>query len=79
MDPGALSRRVRKKTQMATFVGPCEIDCPVKCNVPKGYDLTDVPPPRHDWSDVMACPNGGEQEALSGPCGRHFLVKEQNR
>lgn len=42
------------------------LDCPFSCEVPVGVELHMVPPPRHDWSDVIHCPNED--------CGRHFLV-----
>jgi hypothetical protein len=42
------------------------IDCDLKCPVPAGVTMTEVPGPRHAWSDVFVCPNEG--------CGRCFLL-----
>lgn len=42
------------------------IDCEQKCPIPDGVQLRETPPSRHDWSDVVRCPNGG--------CERTFLV-----
>jgi hypothetical protein len=50
------------------------VGCPLSCELPEG--VTEVPPPRHDWNDILRCPNGTE-EGLNAPCGRAFLVKEQ--
>jgi hypothetical protein len=46
------------------LVGPCKIDCEEGCDVPSGVRLGEVPPSRHQWSDVIVCPN----------CRRQFLV-----
>lgn len=46
------------------YIGPCKIDCDLKCNVPEGARLCEVPRPRHAWGDVLPCPN----------CERAFLV-----
>ena len=51
---------------MTTLVGPTTIDCPMHCEVPEGVQMDETPPPRHDWGDMLHCPNEG--------CGRHFLV-----
>lgn len=61
---------------MARYVGPCEIDCPLKCSVPSGYTLAEVPPPRHDWADVKWCPNDEESLPPEETCGKVFLVSE---
>jgi hypothetical protein len=42
----------------------------VKCKLRENADemglkLTDMPPSRHAWSDIVRCPNDG--------CGREFL------
>lgn len=50
---------------LGDLVGPCQIDCPEKCDVPEGCVLHPVPRPRHKWDDVLVCPNEG--------CGRAFL------
>lgn len=42
------------------------IDCPKACEIPAGITLTEVPRPRHAWSDVYTCPNDG--------CGRAFMT-----
>ncbi|MDH6489602.1 hypothetical protein [Streptomyces sp. SAI-127] len=42
------------------------LDCPQRCEIPPGITLTEVPEPRHAWSDVHRCPNDG--------CGRTFLA-----
>jgi hypothetical protein len=45
------------------------VDCDQKCEIPKGVTLKEVPRPRHDWGDVVACPNEG--------CERAFLVVKE--
>lgn len=52
-----------------------QISCPLKCEVPDEVELSEVPAPRHNWGDVVTCPNG-EAEGLDAPCGRAFMVKE---
>lgn len=42
---------------MSTYKGPCEIECPLKCRVPEGWTVTEMPPSRHAWSDIIRCPN----------------------
>lgn len=54
---------------MKTYTGPCKMECPMNCDVPDGVKLAEVPRPRHQWGDVLACPNGKEVE-----CERAFLV-----
>jgi len=49
---------------MSEHVGPCVIDCPENCEVPEGLTLVEVPMPRHQWSDVLVCPNEGCDKAL---------------
>lgn len=39
------------------FQGPCQIDCPLQCDVPENVTLTEMPPSRHNWSDIVRCPN----------------------
>lgn len=51
---------------MTRYVGPCEIECPEKCDVPDGVTIGMVPVPRHNWGDVVVCPNDG--------CERAFIV-----
>ena len=51
------------------YVGPCKIACPEECTVPEGAEIAMVPVPRHNWSDVVVCPNG--------ECERAFLVLSQ--
>lgn len=46
---------------------PRRLDCPQQCPIPDGVTVAEVPPPRHTWGDVFACPNTG--------CGRHLLIK----
>lgn len=41
-------------------------DCIEKCIFPKDAVLKEVPVPRHNWGDVLVCPNDG--------CGKAFLV-----
>lgn len=53
-------------TPPIVYEGPCQIDCPEKCNVPAGARLAMVPKPRHAWSDVFGCPNDG--------CERWWLI-----
>ena len=48
------------------FVGPTKIDCDLKCDIPAGVVVSEIPRPRHAWSDVIACPNE--------PCERAFLI-----
>lgn len=57
---------------MRTLVGPCLINCPEKCEVPAGVTLTETPPTRHKWGDMVQCPNSNEE--TSSGCERHFLV-----
>lgn len=45
------------------LIGPTNIDCEQRCDVPSGMTLSEVPRPRHAWSDALPCPN----------CGRCFL------
>lgn len=52
-----------------TYEGPCEIDCPEKCEVPEGAVMTQVARPRLAWSDVLRCPNEG--------CGFAFLIEKK--
>jgi hypothetical protein len=42
------------------------IKCEQQCEIPEGVVLVETPPSRHDWSDVVRCPNEG--------CERTFLV-----
>lgn len=49
-------------------IGPAVLPCPLKCDVPEGVTLAEVPPSRHDWSDVIRCPNEG--------CDRTWFVVE---
>jgi hypothetical protein len=42
------------------------IDCAQQCDIPDGVQLTEVPRPRHAWSDILNCPNEG--------CERSFMV-----
>lgn len=42
------------------------IDCPQQCVIPEGAEVQEVPRPRHDWQDVVHCPNEG--------CSKSFLV-----
>jgi hypothetical protein len=58
---------------MATYEGPCRIDCSLKCKVPEGVTLTEVPEPRHNWSDVVRCPNEGN-DMPGHDCRKVFLV-----
>lgn len=51
------------------------INCPLTCDLPGDVELAEVPAPRHDWGDVLRCPNGTD-EGLDAPCGRAFMVKE---
>jgi hypothetical protein len=53
---------------MTKYVGPCEIECSLKCAVPDGVKMTEVPRPRHNWGDVLVCPHD--------ECGRAFLVSD---
>lgn len=63
---------------MTTYLGPCKMECPLKCSVPEGAEVTEVPPTRHGWADVLTCPNDDaylEMRGLPGEhCGRTFLV-----
>ena len=61
---------------MARYVGYCRIECPLACEVPEGYTLAEVPPPRHNWGDVKWCPNGPEDLPPGEECGKVFLVSE---
>lgn len=45
-----------------------EIDCAEKCVIPDGVTLHETPPPRHNWSDMVGCPNEG--------CEQWFLVTQ---
>ena len=56
---------------MSTYVGPTKVDCPMHCDVPEGVEMTETPPPRHNWGDMLHCPNEG--------CERHFLVTKDPR
>jgi hypothetical protein len=48
------------------IVGPARLPCIQQCEVPPGKRLAEVPVPRHNWTDVLVCPNEG--------CGRAWLV-----
>lgn len=51
------------------LVGHCKIPCGQfdgGCNVDAGTVLIPIPRPRHNWGDVIVCPNDG--------CDRAFLV-----
>ena len=48
---------------MADYVGPTTIRCPEQCEVPAGYSLSMVPVPRHNWGDVVVCPQDGCERA----------------
>ena len=43
--------------------------CEKGCIEPKGYSMVEVPASRHDWDDILRCPNIG--------CERTFLVLER--
>lgn len=43
--------------------------CPDGCLAPEGVEVTEVPRPRHAWSDVFVCPNE--------PCERAFMIKRR--
>ncbi|MEU7323346.1 hypothetical protein ABZ682_22765 [Streptomyces griseoviridis] len=45
---------------------PRRLDRAEKYEIPEGASLTEVPRPRHDWGDVVHCPNDG--------CGQPFLA-----
>jgi hypothetical protein len=63
---------------MARYVGYCKIECPLACEVPEGYTLTEVPPPRHDWSDVKRCPNEPGVDFPEGQeCGKVLLISRE--
>lgn len=49
---------------MTSYTGPCTIECPQKCDVPEGFELTETPPTRHAWSDVISCPKDDCQRTL---------------
>jgi hypothetical protein len=34
--------------------------------MPEGVELTEVPPSRHAWNDILNCPNDN--------CGKTFMV-----
>lgn len=53
---------------MPRYVGPCKMDCPNECDVPEGFTLFEVPVPRHNWGDVVACPHDD--------CGRALLITD---
>lgn len=53
------------------LVGPATMPCDLGCPVPAGVTLAPVPLPRHNWPDVLVCPNEG--------CGRAWLVVAQTR
>jgi hypothetical protein len=62
---------------MATYEGYCKIECPLECEVPEGYRLTEVPVPRHNWGDVKVCPNEAGVDFPEGQeCGKAWLVSE---
>lgn len=42
------------------------LPCDEKCYVPPNVDMTEVPRPRHAWSDIAICPN----------CGRAWLMRK---
>jgi len=48
------------------IAGPALLPCEQQCTVPAGTRLVEVPVPRHNWGDVLVCPNEG--------CGRAWLV-----
>ncbi len=50
-----------------------EVDCAEACTVPAGIVLTEVPRPRHDWGDVVVCPNSND---AGEECGRAFMARE---
>ena len=45
-----------------------QIDCPLRCQIPDDWNLTQVPRPRHNWDDVIICPN------TEDCCNAAFLV-----
>jgi hypothetical protein len=55
-------------TPRAAITGPAKMACRMTCDVPAGTVMTEVPPPRHAWADVVRCPNDD--------CGRAFLVSQ---
>lgn len=54
---------------MKVYTGPTKVLCPLRCDVPSGVRLTIVPPSRHNWGDVIRCPNE------RADCVRTFLVE----
>jgi hypothetical protein len=52
------------------IMGPAKLPCEQRCDVPEGVTLVFVPPPRHNWPDVLVCPNEG--------CGRAWLVVKRD-
>lgn len=46
------------------LVGPCNIECRQRCEVPAGAVLVPVPRPRHAWGDVLVCPHEGCDKAF---------------
>ena len=40
-------------------------NCEENCEVPEGVELVEMPPSRHDWSDIIRCPNS---------CGRTYMI-----
>lgn len=51
------------------FKHPDRIDCEEHCEVPEGVTMTEVPRPRHAWSDIIHCPW----------CPRSFLWHREER
>lgn len=45
-----------------------KIQCSLECDIPEGVTLTEVPAPRHDWTDVIRCPN------IEEGCERVFMI-----
>lgn len=45
------------------------INCELKCPIPDGVRLCEMPPARHAWADMVFCPNDD--------CGRNFLVVDR--
>lgn len=56
-----------------TYVGPAEVKCPLRCWIPEGCTATEVPRPRHDWADVIVCPN---HIGRDGRCPVALLVRD---
>ncbi len=66
-----INRRIQEATDRNPTCETCDLAGQIEQCGPDLVKITEVPPSRHAWSDIAACPTEG--------CGRQFLVTRKSR